>query len=133
MGLRGYVAKRIVYSFVLLFFVMSLNFIIFMVMPGDPASLFINPKSREDPARVAEQMRRLKELWGIGDPTPIRYAKYLFNMLTWNFGVTFEERNPVANEMLLRLPYTLMLMGGSITFAVILGVLLGVLSAHKRG
>lgn len=133
MGLRGYIAKRIVYSFVLLIFVMSLNFVIFMMMPGDPASLFVNPRSRDDPVRVAEQMRRLRELWGIGDPTPIRYARYLYNMLTWNFGITFIERAPVADEMLMRLPYTLILMGGSITFAVMIGVLLGVLSAHKRG
>jgi len=112
---------------------MSLNFMIFMIMPGDPVQFFINPVKKGSAEEVAEQTRRLKELWGIGDPTMIRYVKYLYNMLTWNFGITFTGRNPVSSEMSWRLPYTLILMGGSITFAIIIGVLGGVLSAHKRG
>jgi len=133
LGLRDYIIKRIIYCFILLIFVMSINFIIFMVMPGDPVQFFINPLKKGSAVDVAEQTRRLRELWGIGDPDVIRYFKYLYNMMTWNFGITFDRRVPVAGEMAWRMPYTIILMGGSTAFAVIIGVLLGVLSAHKRG
>lgn len=133
MGLRGYISKRIVYSLILLVLVMSLNYIIFMVMPGDPATLFINPIKKGNSTEVAEQVARLKEMWGINDPPVIRYLKYIRNMLTWNFGITFSERTPVADEMMWRLPYTLILMGGSTVLALIVGVALGAVAAHKRG
>jgi len=133
LGLRKYIAKRIGYSLVLLVLVMTLNYIIFMVMPGDPTTMFINPIKKGNASDVEDLVRRLREMWGINDPPMIRYFKYLKNMMTWNFGITFSERTPVADEMAWRLPYTLILMGGSTVFAVLLGVALGAFAAHRRG
>ena len=133
MGLRGYIGKRIGYSLVLLILVMTLNYIIFMVMPGDPTTLFINPIKKGNATEVAELVARLREMWGINDPPVIRFFKYIRNMLTWNFGITFRERTPVADEMLWRLPFTLMLMGGSTILALVIGVAMGALAAHRRG
>ena len=133
MGLRGYITKRIGYSLVLLILVMSLNYIIFMVMPGDPTTMFINPIKKGNQTEVQELTTRLREMWGINDPPLIRYFKYIRNMLTWNFGITFSERQPVADEMAWRLPYTLILMGGSTIFAIAIGVTLGAIAANKRG
>lgn len=133
MGLRGYIGKRIGYSLVLLILVMTLNYIIFMVMPGDPATLFINPIKKGNETEVAEQVARLREMWGINDPPVTRFLKYIKNMMTWNFGITFADRTSVASEMSWRLPFTLMLMGGSTILALIIGVAMGALAAHRRG
>lgn len=135
MGLRSYIAKRTAYSFILLLLVLSLNFVIFMLMPGDPAALLIAPiiQREPDPERAARLRQQLNELWGIADPPLIRFAKYIKNMLTWNFGITFRTRLPVAEEMIRRIPFTLVLLGGSTTLAVIIGVILGALAAHRRG
>lgn len=134
MGLRGYIAKRIIYMVLLLIAVMTINFIIFMVMPGDPASLFINPQRKNmNQTELKDQVAALENLWGIHDPPVIRYLKYLKNMLTWNFGITIMGNKPVANEMVWRIPYTLILLGGSGVLAIIIGVVLGALAAHKRG
>jgi len=43
MGLRGYVVKRIIYTFFLIVFVLCLNFVIFEVMPQDPTAFFVTP------------------------------------------------------------------------------------------
>lgn len=132
MGLRGYIAKRIIYSIILLLFVLTLNFIIFWLMPGDPISLFINPvKGSEESRRLI--VENLKKRWGIGDPLYIQYLRYLQNMLTWNFGESFISNKQIADEILYYLPYTIILMGGSTILALILGVLIGVEVAHKRG
>jgi peptide/nickel transport system permease protein len=62
----------------------------------------------------------------------IRYLKYLKNMLTWSFGITLSNK-PVAVEMVWRIPYTLILLGGSGVLAIVIGVVLGALAAYKRG
>jgi peptide/nickel transport system permease protein len=133
LGLRGYIAKRIVYSLFLMIMVMALNYIIFMVMPGDPVSMFINPVKRGNVTEVAEQTAKLKEMWGLSDPPVIRFFKYVKNMFTWNFGITFSSKIPVAEEMMRRLPYTLGLMGVSTVLAIVFGVVLGAVAAHRRG
>jgi peptide/nickel transport system permease protein len=132
MGLRGYIFKRIVYSFVLLILVLALNFIIFWVMPGDPISLFINPvKGSEELRRITAET--LKNLWGIGDPLPVQFLRYLQNMLTWQFGQSFVSFRPIASELQYYIPFTILLMGGSTVLSIVFGVIFGVLVAHKRG
>ncbi len=134
MGLRGYIAKRIVYMAILLIAVMTVNFIIFMIMPGDPANMFINPMRRNmSEADLRDQKERLESLWGINEPPIIRYFKYLRNMITWNFGVSVMSWRPVANDMVWRIPFTLLLLGGSGVLAILIGVVLGALAAYKRG
>ena len=133
MGLRQYIMKRIIYSLILLVLVMTLNYIIFMIMPGDPTTLFIHPYKKGSPEEVERQIKALRELWGINDPPLTRYFKYVLNMLSWNFGIAFNDRQPVSLHIAEKLPYTLVLIGGSTVFAIVIGVVLGALAAHKRG
>lgn len=132
MGLRSYIIKRIGYSFILLLLVLALNFIIFWIMPGDPISLFINPvKGSEELRRTTAET--LKKLWGIGDPLPVQFLRYLQNMFTMQFGTSFISFKPITSDLLYYLPFTVLLMGGSTVLAIVFGVIFGVLVAHKRG
>jgi peptide/nickel transport system permease protein len=128
-GLREYVLKRIVYSFVLIIFVITLNFIIFEMMPGNPAEYFVNPIRLGQRERIAA----LEKQWGLTDPLYVRYARYVVNLFTWQFGDSFTTGSPVLPEMVMRIPYTLVLLGGSAAIAMVIGILLGILAAHKRG
>jgi peptide/nickel transport system permease protein len=133
MGLRSYITKRVISSLILLFFVITLNFFIFMVMPGDPTDLFLNPVKIGSPAAREQARQQLRNLWGIGDPIYVQYSKYVVHMLTFDFGESIITRLPVADDLMFRMPYTVLLMGGSTVLAIILGILLGALAAHKRG
>lgn len=128
MGLRTFIAKRIIYSFFLLFFVITLNFIIFALMPGNPLMAYAGAMKLEDP----EQAKQLLKQWGLLDPLHVRYIKYVQNMLTWNFGRSSSGR-AVATEIMQRLPNTLLLMGTVAIFSMLIGVILGVIAAAKRG
>lgn len=133
MGLRRFIAKRIVYSFILLIAVITLNYIIFMLMPGDPEQLFVNPLEKVGKEQREEHLKLLRELWGFNDPHHVRFARYLYNLFTWNFGMSILERRPVGALMAERVPYTLLLLGGSTIISIIVGVVLGVYVANKRG
>jgi len=129
MGLRGYIVKRVMYTIILVFVVISLNFMIFMLMPGDPMAMFAQPgKIRDETQRLA-----IMERFGLNDPMHIRYFKYVKNMLTFDFGVSYRNQMPISEEMGGRLVNTFILVGVSTVLSIIIGVVLGVYSAYKRG
>lgn len=129
MGLRGYIIKRIINSFVLLIFVLTLNFIIFELMPGDPIAVFANPARLGDKEIIEE----MYALWGFDQPMHVRFITYLHNMLTGQFGVSYFTRDYISKEVSSRLLNTFLLLGVSEIFAVVIGVILGVITARKRG
>lgn len=128
MGLRSYIIKRGIYSFILIFFVITINFIIFMAMPADPVSI-IAGGLRLRP----EQRDALIELYGLREPMWVRYTKYVRNLFLWDFGFSYYSLRPVSNEIMERIPNTLLLMGVSTLLSIIIGTLVGVLAAYKRG
>lgn len=133
MGLRGYIFKRVIYSFILILLVITLNYIIFYLMPGDPVGLFTQGLRGYGEKEKAELIKALKEQLGLADPPHIQFLKYVRNMFTWSFGNSIYTRRSVANEMMYRLPWTILLMGGSTAFAAVIGIVLGVQVAHRRG
>jgi len=133
MGLRSFIAKRILYSFVLIILVITMNYVIFLLMPGDPVGMYVSTIRGIGKEQSEELIRRLKEQLGIGDPPPVQYVKYLRNLLTWNFGLAASTRKPVADEMLYRLQFTFIMMGLATVFSIALGVFLGIAIAYKHG
>lgn len=128
MSFKGYLIKRTVYSFVLLFFALSLNFVIFRLAPGDPIQV-VASGSRLEP----EMVERLIELWGLREPVHVQYLRYLKSTLTWDFGYSYYSLEPVSREIAERLPNTLLLMGVSFLFACLFGTVFGIYAASRRG
>ncbi len=129
MGLRTYILKRFLYSLVLLYFVITLNFVIFMLMPGDPVMRLADTGKLRNPALVEFVI----EKYGLDQPMPIRYGKYVVNMLTGQFGYSYYTRKPIINEVALRLQNTLILVIPAEIMAIAIGIVLGVVAASKRG
>ncbi|OUM95498.1 MAG: peptide ABC transporter permease [Firmicutes bacterium ZCTH02-B6] len=124
---RGYLWRRVVYGLITLFVIMTLNFVIFRIMPGDPVSLIISPQF------TPEMKQLLIERYGLDKPLLSQYFLYLQSMLTFDFGRSFVTRQPVLGELLSRLPNTLMLLGTSFLLNVFIGVWLGIKMATRQG
>src|SRR5690606_25018057 len=124
---RAYFWRRVGYGLVTLFVIMTLNFVIFRIMPGDPVSLIISPEF------TPEVKQLLIERYGLDKPLLSQYFLYLKGMLTFDFGRSFVTRQPVLGELLSRLPNTLMLLGTSFLLNVFIGVSLGVKMATRQG
>lgn len=128
MGLRGYIARRTIYTIILIFFCLTLNFILFRAMPGDPAALVASAQRLR-----REQVEMLRKMWGLDQPLHIQYIRYLQAMLTFHFGISYHYRKPAAEMIMLRLPNTLLLLGVSTLFSIIVGIVLGIKAAASRG
>lgn len=143
MGLRAYVLKRSINTVVLIFFVITVNFVIFELMPGTQGS--IETLASSGRLRSEEQYQRLLNLYGFCEefvngtcvPTPVhvRYVKYVANMLTFQFGVSYQTGHEVMDDVIQsgRLQNTLLLIGTSSLLSILLGILIGVVAAYKRG
>lgn len=129
MGLRGFVLKRVVFSFFLILFVLALNFIIFQMMPGNPIEVFVGGLRVKRPELIPDILAR----FGLNEPIHVRFMKYMTNMLTGQFGVSFISGDYVINEVSERLFNTFALIGTSTILALVLGIILGVIAAHRRG
>jgi peptide/nickel transport system permease protein len=131
LGLKTYILKRFAYMIVLIFFVLTLNFIIFELIPGTVG--IITNLIGSGKAIPAWQIAALEKLYGIDQPIQVRYVKYMYNMATLQFGLSFRTDQPVLSDMIAYLPNTLVLLGISSVLAIVIGIGIGILSAHKRG
>lgn len=129
MGLKTYLAKKIIYLIILVYFVVTLNFVIFMLMPGDPTAVFAQAARLNDPNALAV----IRARFGLNESMVVRYGKYINNMLTFYFGYSYYSGKPVAGEIGIKMINTLALVGLSTILAILFGTLLGVVAAAKRG
>lgn len=134
MGLRGFIARRLVYSFALVIMVIGVNFLIFKAMPGDPTQFLMQAFERGvGQAERTRQEQLLHDRWGFSDPLPLQFAKYVKNLLSFNFGMAIIDKRDVTAVMAEKIPFTVMLLGGATLISIILGVLIGILVIQRRG
>ena len=131
MGLREFVVRRIINSFILVIGAITFNFFVFRMMPGNPVAILISGNLAANQAELAAALRAM---WGLDQPLPVQFAQYIVNMFTFNFGYSFTEGfRPVIESIAARLPNTLLLMGTAAIITIILGVVTGIAAAAKRG
>jgi peptide/nickel transport system permease protein len=129
MGLKSYLIKKIAYLLILVYFVITLNFVIFMLMPGDPTAMFAQAARISDKAAL----ETIRARFGLNESMIVRYGKYMVNMVTFYFGYSYHTGKPVNLDIANRMVNTLQLVGLSTIFAILFGTILGVVAAAKRG
>ncbi len=127
MGLRAYVLRRIGQLLLTYFVFLTILFVLFRMMPGDPTSVFILEGL---PAEAREE--RIEEL-GFNDPLYIQYFDYMRQLMTGEFGDSIIYREPVVNIIWDKVANTLFLMGSSLILAYTIGILGGALMGWYRG
>jgi len=126
--MKRYILRKMVYALMVLYIIATVNFMIFQVFsPLDPINTLW------DPRLPVEYKEVLRHQFGFDQPILTRYAKYVVNLFTFNFGYSFVTRKPVIQEIAVRLPNTLLLLGSALVLSVLAGILLGVLAASRRG
>ncbi|WP_440102981.1 ABC transporter permease [Glutamicibacter mishrai] len=110
----------------------TLNFLLPRLMPGDPVTRML---SRSQQRLEPQQVEALRTLMGVdGGPIIPEYFAYLGRILTGDFGMSISRfPTPVSEVIASQLPWTLLLGLTSLIIAVILGNLLGILAAWRRG
>ena len=109
-----------------------ISFMLLNFAPGDAAEITLmrqNGGVAPSPQEVVE----LRQELGLNDPLPIRYGRWVSNAVRGDLGESYRSGDSIANELLRRLPATLLLAATALALAVAAGIPLGVLAAVNRG
>ena len=148
MSRATYAANKIGWATGTILIVLVLNFFLFRVLPGDPARSGV-----KDPRLTAEAQEGLRQRFGLDlpvlncfvsinpvklgpcwvNPLETQFGRYLTNLVTGNFGISYHSGRPVAEELANRLASTVLLIGAGQIFAIVLGMSLGIVAAWKSG
>ena len=122
------VLKRILLLIPTVIGVSFIVFLLFYLSPGDAALAKAGPNA---PKEVIDALR---ENMGLNDPFLAQYLRFLKGLLFhFDLGTSYISGSSVTKTLLAVFPNTLKLTGFSLLIAVFFGILLGVLSAVKRG
>jgi peptide/nickel transport system permease protein len=126
-----YIIRRVLILIPMAFVICFLVYLGLELTPGDAVSFMINPDALGgmDPA----QLEALRESLGLGQPFYVRFWVWFTNLLQGNFGYSTSGGVPISSIIATRLPATLELAGLALVISTVLGCVLGVVSALKRG
>jgi len=122
-----YIVKRLLQAVPLLIGVSIIGFAMMHLAPGGPLAIYTL-----NPTITAQDIERIKHVFGLDRPLYIQYLKWAAGMFTGNWGNTFFGGRPVLDVIMERVPATLLLMGSGMSVAMIIGMLIGILGAVKR-
>jgi len=125
----AYIVKKTASRLITFMVVISLLFFLARSSGTDPFERYLS----EDPRIPPEQIQRLRAKFGLDKPLHLQYLDFLKNTLRGEFGFSLYYKRPVFDVVMERLPYTIFLLGISITVSTIVSYVVGIYFAYKRG
>ena len=127
--LLRFLAHRLIKSVVVIFAIVVVNFLLIHAAPGDPTSVIAGESGMAD-QKFVEQLRHQ---FGLDKPLPEQLWIYVSNVAKGDLGFSYRQQRPVSALILERLPATLLLTITAFAFAIVAGILMGVLAARHVG
>src|SRR3989449_3835655 len=121
-----YVVRRLLIAVPVIFGISVVLFTILAMAPGDPfEELATNPN-------VPPEVRmNLRAKFGLDDPLPVRYVRWMVSMVRGDWGFSFVSRVDVDTLILQRLPATLAVLGSATLLAILIAIPIGTYSALR--
>ena len=124
-----YLIRRLLQMVPLLIFISLISFLVSALAPGDPVYQYVNPRKRPP---TLEELDVIRHRYGLDRPIYVRYFIWIRDIAKGDWGYSMLTKNEVMDEVLSRLPNTVLLSGVSLIFAIVVSIPLGVISAVKR-
>ncbi|WNS74716.1 ABC transporter permease [Bacillus sp. DTU_2020_1000418_1_SI_GHA_SEK_038] len=119
-----YVFGRIGYMIITFFVISTFTFFLMQTLPGSPFN---------DERLSESQKERLYERYGLDEPVPIQYVKYMTNIVKGDFGVSFQyDGRAVTNIIGERIGASAVLGAQSMLVGCLIGMILGIIAAIKH-
>lgn len=125
--MTAYLLRRLLGTVGVIFLVATATFIMVFLMPGDAARMYAGPRAPE------ETVQRIRVQWGLDQPLPVQYVRYLERALQGDLGQSTRDKRPVLQAVFERLPATIQLALAGLFIELLVGVPLGILAATRPG
>ena len=106
--------------------IVIVTFLLTRALPGDPAAYFAGA------AATPESIAEIRANLGLDQPLPVQFLKYVQDLGTGNLGQSVSTGQPVATELMRRLPASLELTLTALLLSVAVAIPLGVLAAVRQ-
>ena len=123
----SYILRRLFWAIPTLIGVAVLVFVLVRVVPGDPIAMMMPPGA------TAEDVGRLRALYGLDAPIPKQFVAWMADVLRGNFGTSISLREGVVRLVMSRLPATLELVIVAVAVACAFAALAAVGAVYFRG
>ncbi|MGJ7490953.1 glutathione ABC transporter permease GsiC [Variovorax sp. ZT4R33] len=124
--MTSYILKRLLGLLPTLFIVAVLVFLFVHMLPGDPARLAAGVDASPETVELVRQ-----DL-GLDKPMPQQFLNFFVNLVQGDFGTSLRSKRPVSIEIAERFMPTLLLTLTSMVWAVVFGMVIGIVSAVYR-
>ena len=124
----SYIVRRLLIAIPVFFGITVLVFLFVALAPGDATTAYARPELAADPSAL----QAIRERYGLDQPIPIRYIRWLANALQGELGYRILGGQPIASEVFRALQASLLLTGSALILGIVLGIPLGVLSAVRQ-
>jgi peptide/nickel transport system permease protein len=121
-----FIVRRVLLLVPILFGVSIVTFLMVHLVPGDPIQIMFGHSAS------GANLAQLRHEYGLDDPLPVQYLRFLRDMVQGNMGTSIHSGRPVSSEIGDRFPATLELTAAAMVMAILLGVSVGVLAAGSR-
>ncbi len=129
-----YILQKLVLFVLTLWAAVTLNFVLPRLMPGSPSDAALAKLSQNGPVTDATKKAIEAQLGVPSGNLWDQYVSYLHQVVTLDFGTSYTfYPQPVGDLVGRALPYTLVLVGTVTVLAFVIGTLIGVAAAWKRG
>ena len=122
----AYIVRKLIFSLGV-FFLASIVIFGLVALGPDPLA-----ELRQSPSIRAEDLERIADRYGLNDPLYVQYGIWMGDLLQGDFGESFKQNAPVTEIIAPRVWPTVLLMGASLIFTVIIAIPLGIFSAIKK-
>jgi peptide/nickel transport system permease protein len=121
-----FLVRRAAISVVTLFLITLIVFTGVRMIPGDPARVMAGTDADE------AGLQEIREKYGLNDPIPVQYFRWLGLALRGDLGESIRTREPVVKTVAVKLPITIQLACFSLIIAIGIAIPAGVFSAVRR-
>ncbi|MDD5494710.1 MAG: ABC transporter permease [Dehalococcoidia bacterium] len=129
--MRNYIIKRLFYSVIIAWGILTITFILLRVGPTSPVDRYIlNIAARGQDVESVKQA--IEARYGLDKPLIEQYFSYMGNLLQGNWGWSFSTSMPVLELIGSHWIYSFQLILLATIFAIVLGLSIGMLSAVKQ-
>jgi peptide/nickel transport system permease protein len=123
----GYLVRRLAWSALAIWFVVTATFLMVMAIPADPARALLGPHATEETAA------RVRDHYCLDEDLPTQYACFVGRIARGDLGESFRTRRRVSEVIWVRLWPTAQLTLAAIVLQLLIALPLGVWAGARRG
>lgn len=125
---RRFLLKRLAIAFTLTLVAVTVIFVVLRMLPGNPFTSLITSGNLSQ-----EQVDAIMAQYGLNEPLYVQYIQYIKSLLTFQFGYSIKQSEPVLSIILPKLMNTLVLLVPALVTTAIVSTLLGMYAGWNRG